>query len=119
MVAKGVRALLHLVIAPPQRVAAAPAPAARPPPAEVLDPAAARAALWRDEAAARRAGVRVVDRVGVVEAGLAARDGLLGVRVARRVGAELVLHHVLDLAAAGRHVVMVEVVVDAHLCPLW
>ena len=101
--------------APPERVPGAPARAARPPPAEILDPAAARAALRRDEAAARRAGVRVVDRVGVVEAGLAARHGLLGVRVARRVGAKLVLHHVLDLAAARWHVVVMEVVVDAHL----
>lgn len=114
VIAKGVRALLHLVIAPPQGIVAASTLAAPPLAPEGLDSASARAAVGGDKTAARGAGVGVIDRVGGVVAGLATGYGRLGVRVAGRLGTELVVHHVVDLPAAWGDVVVMEVVVHAH-----
>ena len=83
MVAERIRAPPHPLPAPAVPVPRLPAPAAPPPAAELPEPARARAAVGRREAAARRARVAVVDALRGVEVQVRARrldDGRSGRR---------------------------------------
>lgn len=114
MVAKGIWAAAHAVATPAILIAAAVALAAYPTAVELLETAAARGAVGRNETSTGGAGIVVVDALGVVKMRAVARL-LSTCTVDGGVGAEAVVYHHVDVAGAGWHVVVMEIEVSTHL----
>lgn len=117
MVAERVRARPHLVPAPRKSIPSSLTRTAPPSAPERLEPARARAARRRDEAAARGAGVVRVDGAHEVEVILLAGERLgaaAAAGVPGGIGAEVPVDDDVRGAGAGGDVVVVEVAVGAH-----
>lgn len=114
MVAESVRARPHPVAAPPVDVAAALALAADPDAVELGQAAGPRAAVGALSAAAHCTWVVVVDALLLIKVQVLAWQCEARGWVHGGMGAETILHDIVDDAVAGRRVVAVKVVVGAH-----
>lgn len=112
VVAEGVRAPTHPVATPDTLVAASSALAAYPAAVQLFQATFPRGAVRRGEAATHGAWVVVVNVLGSVEFEVGAGASPIG--VCRSISAEDVVHHHVDVPRAGRHMVMMEVIVIAH-----
>lgn len=115
VVAEGVGAPLHLVLAPPRLVASSPTLAAHPPAIQFFQPALSRSAVRRHQAAAGRARVIIVYRSKRVVGGPAAGGPRPGFRILDGIVAEFVVDDVVYRLLASVNVVVMEIVICAHL----